>query len=195
MTSLRFLLTLALLASTLTSFAQYKGVIVEKVDNGGVVAGNTYRIYIELANEKDQVHVVYGDAEHPMSIESSKSFYQSSYGGAMSISVNRKASQEDPKLKCDSWVTIGSEDNYDNYVNNFLMDFTNFEDTGGPIKSSDGAWFCTPDHRQVFCGPTKKILIMQLTSEGKITAKFNIQGRTAAGDNFQQQDITFTTGK
>lgn len=195
MNSKRYFLMLAGAFMSCAVMAQYKGVVVEKVDNKGAVEGTTYRIYIELVNEKDQVHVVFGDAEHPMSIESTKPFYQSSYGGAMSISVNKKAAQEDPKLACDSWVTIGAPDNYDNYVNNFLMDFTAFEESGGPIKTADGAWFCTPDHRQVFCGPSKKILVMQLTTSGKLTAKFSIQGRTAAGENFQQHDIVVTAGK
>jgi hypothetical protein len=98
-------------------------------------------------------------------------------------------------VRFDSWVTIGSEDNYDNYVNNFLLNFDDFENNGGAIKTSDGAWFCTPDHRQVFCGPDKKILIAQLTTEGKITGKFSVQGRTAGGENFQQFDVSFTAGK
>lgn len=178
-------------AMAITSFSQFVGVEVEKVDNGGIVPGDTYRVYIKVKNINDQLHAVYGDASHELSIKSTKPFYQNSYGGGLSREVNRQTATENPALRYDSWVTIGLEDHYSNAVNNFIMTFDDFE-TGANLVTLDGAWFVTPDHKQAYAGESKKILIAQLTSEGKITGVVHLQGRTLSGETWQQQNVTFT---
>ncbi len=80
-------------------------------------------------------------------------------------------------LAYDSWVTIGYEDNYMNALTAFLMDFSEFE-AGVQLYTNNGAWFVTPDMRQAAAGPDGKLLIMQLTTEGDISGRINLHGRT-----------------
>ena len=66
-----------------------------------------------------------------------------------------------------------------NAVSGFIMDFESFN-AGGELATSDGAWFVTPDKRQAAAPPSKRILLMQLTSKGEISGLINLHGRTKA---------------
>lgn len=180
--------------STVALAAQYKGVVVEEVDNGGEVDGRTYRIYIELMNDSDAVHMVYGEATHPLEIRSSVPFFQSEFGGPLSSNLNKKIAKEKAEARFDSFLTIGALDNYDNGINS-LLDLKDFDENGGAVRTSDGAWYCLPGKQQTFGGSSRKVLIMQLTSAGKISGKFSIMGRTAAGEVFHQHDVVLSVGK
>jgi hypothetical protein len=48
------------------------------------------------------------------------------------------------------------------------------------ISTNDGAWFVTPDKRQAAAGPSKRILLMQLTTHGEVNGLINLHGRTKA---------------
>lgn len=179
----------------INSSAQFKQVSVEEVENNGKVDGKTYRIYLELTNRNDQIFMIYGDKENPLEVTSTKPFFQSGYGGAMARDVNRKMAASNDSLKYDSWITIGSPDNYDNNLSQLNLQLQDFEEKGGAIKTNDGAWFCVPTDKQVFCKEDKRLLIMQLTTKGEITATLNIMGRTASGENFQEKGLSVTCGK
>ena len=51
---------------------------------------------------------------------------------------------------------------------------------GCEIATNDGAWFVTPDKRQAAAGPSKRILLMQLTTQGEVNGLINLHGRTKA---------------
>jgi hypothetical protein len=192
----RFLLPLFVLFSA-GALAQFKQIVVQEVDNGGVVKGRTYRVYAELLNETTDLRTVYGDALHPLKISSSKPFYQNSYGGAMANGVNAQLAREKAELRFDSWVTIGRENNLENALNNFQVKFEAFEQ-GGAIETNDGAWFCTPDHAQTWGKENKLILIGQFTTEGQVTGTVNLMGkyRQPEGDVvWQETGVAFTCGK
>lgn len=192
----RFLLPLFVLFSA-GALAQFKQIVVQEVDNGGVVKGRTYRVYAELLNETTDLRTVYGDALHPLKISSTKPFYQNSYGGAMANGVNAQLAREKAELRFDSWVTIGRENNLENALNNFQVKFDAFEQ-GGAIETNDGAWFCTPDHAQTWGKENKLILIGQFTTEGQVTGTINLMGkyRQPEGDVvWQETGVTFTCGK
>ncbi len=177
-------------------FSQFKQVVVEEIDNEGKVPGKTYRIYAEMTNIKDQVYVIFGDSVHKLEIKSTKPFYQSKEGGALAKNSNRKAILENKFLKYDSWITIGAEDNYENNVNVLSVDLEEFENKGGAIVvKKDGAWFCIPTDKQAWCMTTKKMLLMQLTTEGEITGTFSIMGKSADGTAYTTNDVTFQCGK
>lgn len=190
-------INLLLLMLTMPVFmsAQFVQAFAEEVDNNNTLNAKTYRIYIQLTNKNDQIFMIYGDKENPMEISSTKPFYQSPYGGGMARDVNRKMASDNDSLRYDSWITIGAADNYDNNLSQLNLDLKEFEEKGGAIKTTDGAWFCVPTDQQVFCKEDKRMLIMQLTTAGEINARFNIMGRTAAGENFQVKDIVVSAGK
>jgi hypothetical protein len=179
----------------LSATAQFEGIEVEQVDNAAAVPGRTYRFYVKLANDSDQVHMVYGDAKHGLEIKSSKPFYQSPEGGPFSMQINRKLSADEPTVRYDSWLTIGALDNYDNETTNFLLKTEEFETTGGSISTSDGAWFCIPGKPQTYAGSDRRVLIAQLTTEGIISGKISIMGRTAKGEVFHAYDVELKAGK
>lgn len=170
--------------------AQYKGIEIEQVDNGGLVKGKTIRVYIVLENDSDQVHMVYGDKTRPMEIRTTKQFHQSTLGGATSRFVNRKMAKEKADVRYDSWLTIGAEDNYDNNTE-ILLNTDTFEKQGGNIITEDGAWYCLPGSKLGYAGVDKRVLIMQLTSEGDMSGKFSVMGRDKEGQVFQQYDVSF----
>ena len=172
------LFTLCLVAGVAAQ-AQVVRLEVDYIDNGGLVPGDTYRVYAVMQNEGDIIDAVFGEASAPLSITSTKPFYQHPEGGPLSADIQRQTAAEKPALAYDSWVTIGSEDNYMNAVSGFIMDFTTFNE-GGELSTNDGAWFVTPDKRQAMAPPSKRILLMQLTTAGKVNGLINIHGRTKA---------------
>ena len=95
----------------------------------------------------------------------------------LSADIQRYDTTTDPTLLYDSWVTIGAEDNYMNAVSGFIMDFESFN-AGGELATNDGAWFVTPDKRQAAAPPSKRILLMQLTTAGEVEGVLNVHGRT-----------------
>ncbi|MFN8699441.1 MAG: hypothetical protein ACK500_14390 [Flavobacteriales bacterium] len=175
--------------------AQFEGIEVEQVDNATAVPGRTYRFYVKLANDSDQVHMVYGDAKHALEIKSTKPFYQSPEGGPFSTQINRKRAADVPVVRFDSWLTIGAMDNYDNETTNFLLKTDDFETAGGSIHTTDGAWFCIPGKSQTYAGSDRRVLIAQLTTEGVISGKVSIMGRTAKGEVFHAYDVELKAGK
>lgn len=190
----KYLLSLSICFLAVVAHAQVKGVVVEEVDNAGAVAGRTYRIYIEMTNDSDAVHMIYGDANHALEIKSTKPFYQAAQGGPLSSNINRKLAKENPEIRYDSYLTIGYLDNYENAINQ-LLDLAEFEKSGGAIRTNDGAWYCLPGKPQTYAGTTKRVLVMQLTTEGKVNGKFSIMGKTASKEVFHSYDHSFSCGK
>lgn len=172
-----FALTICAALCAVSADAQFKELVVEEVDNGGVVPGKTYRIYAQMTAEGDVVDAIFGDGEDFLNIESTKPFYQHPNGANSANELQRSDVQNIEGLKYDSWVTIGYEDNYMNALTAFLMDFSEFG-AGGRLYTDNGAWFVTPDMRQAAAGPDGKLLLMQLTTEGDITGRINLHGRT-----------------
>ena len=172
------LLTLGLtLAVTASASAQVVRLEVDYIDNMGKVPGDTYRVYAVMESEGDILDAVYGEASAPMRVSATKPFYQHPKGGALSADIQRYDTTTDPTLLYDSWVTIGAEDNYMNAVSGFIMDFESFN-AGGELATNDGAWFVTPDKRQAAAPPSKRILLMQLTTAGEVEGVLNVHGRT-----------------
>lgn len=173
------LLTLGLLSLCTVANAQVVRLEVDYIDNQGLVPGDTYRVYAVMQQEGDILDAVFGEKSAPMSVTSTAPFYQHPKGGSLSSDIQRYETTQDASLLYDSWVTIGAEDNYMNAVSGFIMDFTSF-DQGGDLATNDGAWFVTPDKRQAMAPPSKRILLMQLTTAGEVTGLINLHGRTKA---------------
>lgn len=164
------------------SFGQFSRIHVEEIDNGGVVAGKTYRVYAVMQNEGDLIDAIFGEEGMPLEISTTTSFYQHPKGGAMASEVQRYDVENDRSLAFDSWVTIGLEDNYMNSLTSFPpdTDFMGAFEQGETLSTNNGAWFVLPDKRQAFAPEDRKILIGQFTTTGKVTGLINIHGRTKA---------------
>jgi hypothetical protein len=200
-------LFLASIVFASASFAQFERIEVEQVPNSGKVAGKTYRVYAVMKNQGDIIDAVFGDERHPLEVTSTKPFFQHKQGGMLSNDVQRFDVQNDPSLSFDSWFTIGMTDNYNNYLSPFLMDSTEIRtfESGGSYRTSTGAWFVTPDRKQGQADKNGRILLIQLTTAGKVTGTINIHGRErevkdANGDVIEggfiieERGIKFTCG-
>ena len=163
--------------------AQFVRIEVELIaehTEGDLDGQSTYRVFALFESSGDIVDAIYGEKSAPLEVKSTTKFYQHERGGALSTEVQRSDITVAPELAYDSWVTIGLEDNYLNVLSGFIMEFGEFETDGGAIATNNGAWFVTPDKRQALAGPSKRILLMQLTTDGQIDGIINIHGRTKA---------------
>jgi hypothetical protein len=167
--------------------------VVQEINHAGAnVPGRTFRVYAQLPATQYSLQVVYGDAAHPMRIESSAPFFQSPFAGASSAGVSAAALQADPSVQFDSWITVGYENNEGNNLWDLGVDFTSF-DQGGAIAANNGGWFLIPTDDK--CAPDAQglVLIGQFTSTGEINGVLNLQGKTGEGKTWRQQGLTFNT--
>lgn len=172
-----FVLGCSALFTAFSANAQFKELVVEEINNNGTVPGRTYRVYAQMTAEGDVVDAIFGDGADYLEVSSTAPFYQHEKGANAANEIQRSEVQSVRGLKYDSWVTIGYEDNYMNALTAFLMDFSEFEQ-GGRLYTDNGAWFVTPDMRQAAAGADGRLLLMQLTTEGDITGRINLHGRT-----------------
>ncbi|MFN5294702.1 MAG: T9SS type A sorting domain-containing protein [Flavobacteriales bacterium] len=167
--------------------------VVQEINHAGTNAtGRTFRVYAQLPSAQYSLQVVYGDAAHPMRIESSAPFFQSPFAGASSAGVSAAALQADPSVQYDSWITVGYENNEDNNLWDLGVDFSSF-DQGGTIAANNGGWFLVPTDEK--CAPDAQglVLIGQFTSTGEINGVLNLQGKTGEGETWRQHGLTFNT--
>lgn len=166
--------------------------IVEQVNNHGAVPGNTYRVWAQLASPSHSLHIVWGDVENPLTIESTAPFYQHPYGGFSSSSIAPALSSVDPNVAYDSWITVGYQNNEGNDLWDLGIDFSSFN-AGGEILANNGAWFLIPTDEK--CAPAENglVLIGQFTTTGVASGRMNLQGWTAPNQKWQATGVTFNT--
>lgn len=166
--------------------------IVEQVNNHGAVPGNTYRVWAQLASPSHSLHIVWGDVENPLTIESTAPFYQHPYGGFSSSSIAPALTSVDPNVAYDSWITVGYQNNEGNDLWDLGIDFSSFN-AGGEILANNGAWFLIPTDEK--CAPSENglVLIGQFTTTGVASGRMNLQGWTAPNQKWQATGVTFNT--
>ena len=69
--------------------AQFKGLVVEEIDNKGLVPGKTYRIYAQMEAEGDVVDAIFGDGEDYLEVKSTAPFFQHERGGNSANELQR----------------------------------------------------------------------------------------------------------
>ncbi len=180
------------LAAGLAAQATDVKLIVQQIDNHGAVAGNTYRVYAQLPSAQHSLQVVYGDAAHPLNIQSSAGFYQSPIAGFSAAGISQAAEQADAGVRYDSWITVGYTNNDSNDMWDIGVDFAGF-DQGGQISTTNGGWFLVPTDTK--CAPNAQglVLIGQFTSTGIVQGTLNLQGKTPNGEIWRANDVRFIT--
>lgn len=172
--------------------AQFVKIQVEKVPNSGTVPGTTYRVYAVMTNEGDIIDAVFAEQKNPLTIKCDAPIYQHPKGGLMSSNIQRMDLANDPKLKYDSWFTIGFEDNYNNTLTPFFqkdsLEIKKFE-LGKSITLTDFAFFVLPDSRQARADASKRILLMQITTTGTVEGVINLHGRQAPKKDAQGKPL------
>jgi hypothetical protein len=166
--------------------------VVEAVDNGGQVEGNTFRVYAVLPSVEHSLHAVYADGEHVLNIATTGEFFQHQYGSFSSLDVNEQIVALDNSLAFDSWVTIGAQNSQNNNLWTVGIDYNNFL-SGSELTVTDGAWFVVPTDVQAATEAGNRVLLMQLTTDGTATGILNLQGWDAEGNAWRAQDLTFSS--
>ena len=179
-----------------TASAEFQGISIDVIDNG-MGLGNTYRVYVDV-EAGDQVNAIFGDSVDLLSVSGvdGATFYQNSFGGATSTSINSNFFSFVPSLEWDSYVTIGAlHADGTPFGNNALLDigidFSAFE-AGGAISTDNGSWFATPADAQVY-ELDGRVLIGQFTLDGHVEGTINIQGKNEDLSNWQERSISFSS--
>jgi hypothetical protein len=166
--------------------------VVEAVDNGGLVPGNTYRVYAVLPSAQHSLHAVFAAEEHVLNVATTGSFFQHQYGSSSSLDVNEAIVNIEPALAFDSWVTVGAKNSASNNLWTIGVDYADFL-SGNELTVTDGAWFVVPTDVQAAAAVINKVLLMQLTTDGTASGIVNLQGRDAEGNTWRSHDLTFNS--
>jgi hypothetical protein len=181
-----------LLCASLAMSAKNPELVVQRINNTGTVAGQTYRVFCKLPDAASTLQIVYGDAQHPLSIVTEGQLYQNEFGGSTSASINQNVIEAYPTLKYDSWLTVGFDNSTDNELWDLGVDFQSF-DQSGQLHVDNGGWFLVPSSSK--CAPNADglVLLAQLTTTGKVTGTLNVQGLDSNGAVWNGLDLAFNT--
>jgi hypothetical protein len=180
---------------------------VEEIDNGGIVAGTTYRLYFNCLNETDYLSSCSGDIDNPLQITSSSGewFNSAVNPGWNALGINPAFFGFFPDLAFDSYLTIGAEDGINTPAaehpssvwgsNDATLAFVPGGATGDVVvdDATGGAWY-TPfpgaaaaGTHAAFAGSDLKVLIAQITTSGELSGQAYIQCFMNAdqGDEFR----------
>ena len=175
-----------------TATADFQGLSLEVVDNGGLVAGTTFDLYANV-DAGGRVDAVYGDSTNTLSIGvNGGNFVQNIYGGNTSMDINPAFLPIFPSLAYDSFVTIGLTDSTGNVLNNIGIDFTGFA-AGGTLSTDNGTWFVTPDDAQGNESGGRVLLGRFTIDGGDLEGSVNLQGRDSSGTVWNADGLSFST--
>ena len=163
----------------------YDIVAIDGVD--GAPAHWTARIYADLG-AGDRLDAVYGNGSNPLTMGTTSSLYQNSFGGDTTTAINPALYAAFPSLVYDSWVTIGLEDQVGNALSDIGMNFGADE-----VSTSDGSFYVTPDDAQ---GEEVggRVLIAQFTSmdyDSDLVGTISMQGKNADGSNWTAESVSY----
>ena len=164
----------------------------------------TYRIYVEMTNEDDEISAIFGDSETPLSISSSTSFYNLSLGSDLGWEINPALLPFFPLIQYDSWLTIGASNSGEssNMGNTIGMEgaFNSFNSGGDFVvdNSIGGSIFSLAGDPTAAAGDDLRVLIGQLTTSGIVESSLNIQmfinGFQSQNSVVQDVSIIFPSG-
>ena len=160
---------------------------VVAIHTEGDLAGmTTYRLFATLPGPADIVTTVFGDIEHPTSLQTSTSFYQSDLGGQFPCANNPILFDAYPNLEWDSWLSIGISGPPDPGLGQdcpqvvmssgspFVTEFENGQ--GFTIDDLIGsAWFVVPSNTNGLPDADGRVLLAQLTTDGDLSGVLYMQ--------------------
>jgi hypothetical protein len=145
----------------------------------------TYRVYFIADTASDLVSAVFGDADYPLAVTTTTSFYQNEFGAVTPNAINPILYGFAPELAFDSWVTLGIEqepsaaegEGLVGVVSDEAQDWGLAFETGGDIvinTSVGGAWFSTNDQTNGIPDVTGRVLLGQFTTDGELGGMVNL---------------------
>ncbi|NQX91622.1 MAG: hypothetical protein HRT74_05775 [Flavobacteriales bacterium] len=179
---LRYLWILLFVACPFISSAAFTGISTEVYAVDGIAGTTTYRIYAEFDDPADQLIAQYGLDLTPLRYTTTTSWYQETlFGGPTTTDVNPGIWGFLPDNEFDSWLTVGHFNDTNNDLQNFGLDFTDFEAGNSWIVNDNigGVLFNLPGDPANF-PIAGRVLMAQLTTDGDVELELNIQWRDAA---------------
>ncbi len=153
---------------------------------GDLEGMTTYRLYATLPGPGDVVTTVFGDANHPTSLQTTTSFFQSEIGGQFPCANNPILFDAFPTLAWDSWLTLGISGPPDPTAGQdcpqvvmssgspFMTEFEN--GSGFTIDDMIGsAWFVVPSNTNGLPDEDGRVLLAQLTTDGALSGVLYMQ--------------------
>ena len=220
--STRFVASLALVAVSIGGAApllaqESYGLYVEEVtvhEAGDLAGMTTYRVYMNMLNATDYLSSCSGDADNPLSLQStSGSWFNSPFNSSWNSSgINLAFVAMFPELVYDSFLTIGAEDGSAPAAQqpstiwggiNASDEFTG-AGPGANVTVNDpvgGAWY-TPfpgleeaENHVAFGGSDLRVLVSQFTTSGTISGQMTIQVFINGDQGNEFRDVlSFETG-
>ena len=195
-------LILAFFAGLLTVPALATVVGVEAEVHATSEYGTTYRVYLNFDAPDDELVAVYGTVggaqTAPLSITTTTSFFNSTFGTNFGENINPAFFTAVPEVQYDSWLTIGTEDvNGSGGVSAVGMEpyFDGFNNGSGfTVDTFTGAsWFIIPgSNADAISGDDNRVLVAQLTTDGVVTVVLNVQYDDVNGNTSSEIGLTAT---
>lgn len=185
------ILAACLMACSSAMMAGSPQLVVQRVDNHGLVPGSTYRLFCAV-EQGQSVQVVYGDASNPLRIRTEGELYNHDFGGNTTSAINAQLANQTPALKYDSWVTLGFENSMDNELWELGVDYSGFS-ANNEMVVDNGGWFLVPTSAKCQPNANGLILLAQFTTTGTVSGQLNIQGREGNNPSWRATGLTFTT--
>jgi len=161
-------------------FAEHNGL----VGTEDLTGYTTYRIYALCENADDFVSSVSGDSEFPTRIQSSTSFFQSSFGGLTGSEQNSSLFAFFPSAAFDSYISIGltesagtGEGNI-NTIDNPGNPWGESFEGGNDLLIDDtigGSWFIFNGNTNGIAGDDFRVLLAQVTTDGDLSGSMYVQ--------------------
>ena len=181
---------------------------VNLVPSESVGANRTFRVWAVMP-EGWRLEAIAGNSTQVLSFTTDGSFYQDTFGGGTSLSINAAFISMAPDLEWDSWITIGSRDSSgtgapgtSNSLGYIGLELSEFE-LGNNIVSDNGGCWVLPIHEQGDaigftdgCGRSGNgVLIGQFTLLGEgatLAGSVLLQGANTSGETWQRDVPSFT---
>jgi hypothetical protein len=186
-----------------TSIPGY-GVVVEEIaaHSEGELAGmSTYQVYLVTPNSDDVVTSFTGNDQFALELATTTSFYQTLGQGATTENLTTSMMAAFPNSVFDSYVTIGLTAAAGEGEENIGIAPGTWDETfeaGNSFIVNDNVgsgWYTLPSASNAVAGADHRILLAQLTTDGKVSGSFTAQV-FPNGDNVNDErvDITFLNG-
>jgi len=177
---------------------------LETVAEDAIPGMTTYRLYVTMANSTDVLSSVVGENGLETYINTSTSFYQDPFGGALGQVINPILFDLQPELEYDSYVTIGLTQAPDLLAGELEVTAVQSEGTnwidpfesGGNITMDGafgGAWFTLNGATNAMAGDDLRVLLGQFTTSGSLSGQISLQV-FPDGDGENDLVMTFPIG-
>ena len=183
--------------------------VIEDHASGDLAGMTTYQVLLHTEHETDFVTSVYGNANDPLDVSTTTSFFQHALGGPTPESVNPLLLPVYPNLAYDSWITIGLDGPANAAAGESAAAtvqspgqpwVTAFDPgagaPGGNIVMDDavgGVWYILNGDANGMPAADGTVLLGQFTTDGEMSGMVNVQ-IFPQGDNIDYLTLSLPIG-